>query len=234
MKFQYFLTFASLAFALPSPTTNNNGLNKRATVGDTVSSAISTLQSAVTSDIAAIDSGKNSRLEPPAYSLMSLLGTYPESAVTTIQNSAAVTVVASATASITANLQDIVNAINTASGTIYGATLGSVGGVAGAILGLSQQEVDQLTAAINEAVTLLTNIQAVVTLAQNVSPAVASAIQSEVTALEAAITPFLTPLEALVTAIQGASVFAGVTVTGLGQAIAGLVSIGQDIINGLF
>jgi len=196
MQIFHFLSIASLALALPSPS-----LKKRTAVDD-AESALSTLSSTVMGDIPTI-----------------------MSAITTINNSISADVIVNAEAIINANLAAIVGAVKGATNSIVGSSVGAGGGLVGALLGLTQSEADALTAAVLEAKTAISGIGATLTVAvTNLTPTVKATISTEVKALKASFEPFIGPVGLLVTAVEQASVLLGVSVTGLGPAYAGLSS----------
>jgi hypothetical protein len=153
-----------------------------------------------------------------------------ESAVAAIQGATSASAVVQATAAIAANYNAIIKAIGTATTTILSGTLASTGGIAGSIAGLTQSEVNELTTAIEQAITLVENIGATLQVtATNLGPAVSSSLSGEEAALAAVITPFALPIQALAQAIASASASVSLTVTGLSAAAAGLLSISQQI-----
>ncbi|ETS87909.1 hypothetical protein PFICI_01737 [Pestalotiopsis fici W106-1] len=216
MKFLQVLGWATLAMALPSPAPLEDSviavehLEKRATVTETIVGILNNLNATVTTDLAAANS-----------------------AAVAIQNANSVQAIVSATAILRSNYQAIIQAITDATAAISDATGGGAGGIAALLVGLTQQEINQLTAAIQQIVALVTAIRASLTVTSTLGAAVNAAASSEIAALRTILVPFLAPLAVLVQAIATASATASLTVTGLQAAFAGLVTITRQLIAGV-
>ncbi|KAI0176867.1 hypothetical protein BJ166DRAFT_9730 [Pestalotiopsis sp. NC0098] len=217
MKFLQVLGWATLAMALPSPAPLDDSvavvdhLEKRATVTGTVVDSLNDLNTAVAANLAAV-----------------------QTAIVQIQNANSVAAVITATAAIRSNYQAIVNAITAATAQIVAVTTGATGGAAAGIVGLTQQEANDLANAIQQIVVLVRNIRATLTVtATALGPNVTAATAAETAAIRAAITPFVAPIQALASAIAAASASASLTITGLNAAASGLVTISKQLAAGV-
>lgn len=146
-------------------------------------------------------------------------------AAATILNSTSVTaqVEIAAEAIIRTNLDAITSAINSTIATIVRVTGAATGTVVTAATGLTQSEVDMLTNDVAILVGILTNLNATVTAVANAEAAVGVLFAGEITALRNVIQPFLSPIIVFAQAVI--SVSAGLTVSGVANALAGLSTI---------
>jgi hypothetical protein len=208
MRLLHVITYASLALAVPtaSPDADKSAavpvLAKRATVTGAVNAAVAALTNSVNVNIDSI-----------------------RSAVNTIGNSVGVdlNVNLNAQALIRADLQAIVCAIGRAVAAIQSSTIGAVGGLYNSIQGLTQAEVTELVGSINNIVNLLNRVRVILTVTvTDLTPAVRTAISSQLAAVEAAVPALVSPLFVLITAVRNASVFTSLNVTGLNDVLGGL------------
>jgi len=214
MKFFQVLGYAALALALPNPAPLDDKsvvLKERATVTSALDSALTNLQGAVTSDLAAI-----------------------QSAAAQIKGSTDIAIILKATAIINANFAAIVSALQAATSSILAGTLGAAGGLIGSITSITQQEVNTIISDLQKILTLLQNIRATVQLtATNLGPVVLNTVRAEILAAQAAVQPLLLPLLLLADTLGTTEIKAGLTVTGLEAAASGLFAIGQQFVTGL-
>jgi len=225
MKFLQILGYATLALALPSPASvdssvsvdlvaredNLANLDKRATITSALGSIVDNLQSAVTNDVAAV-----------------------QSAATTVKGSTDIAVILKAAAVINTNYQAILSAVQGATTGILAGTLGAAGGLAGSVANLAAGEITQIITDLQTILTLIQNIRAVITLtATNLGPILIATVKTEILLVEKSIQPLVLPLIPLIAAVGNAGVTAGADVTGLDAVSSGLVTIGQQFAAGL-
>jgi len=145
-----------------------------------------------------------------------------------------VTASAQIIAALGVNLTGIATALQTSGNEIYTATAGAAGGLAVTASGFTQYEIDILTTYIIQAVDFVKSVRATLTVTvTNLTPEARKAVASELAAVEAAIRPFVTPLQQFATAVQQARGSATLTITGLNNAIRGLLQLTLSAITNL-
>ncbi|EEY18903.1 hypothetical protein D7B24_001436 [Verticillium nonalfalfae] len=124
------------------------------------------------------------------------------------------------------NIQGIADALKKATDDIVKGTTGAGGAIGGDLKDLTQAQINEVRDAIAAAQRILRDIGATVRLtATDLTPALKSAIQSEVDAVKAAIQPFVTPLTTFGEAAKAARASLAVGITGLSTVIAELGGI---------
>ncbi|RSL45734.1 hypothetical protein CEP54_014149 [Fusarium duplospermum] len=213
MKFLSLLTLASFALAVPAPASEPEPLpelvpRQQQTAVGVIVDQVNILNNTIQTNIDIITT-----------------------AVAEIKGAVEANVIVQLQAVIQANLQVIVSAVANATGAIVAVTTGSVGGVAGAIIGLTQQQVVQLIAAIRLSIQVISRISVVITLlVTDLTPDIRAFFDAEIRAVKAILAPFIAPITIFAAAIMRASVVLGVVVTGLGPALTDLVQIYVDLL----
>lgn len=104
----------------------------------------------------------------------------------------------------------------------------------GAIVGLTQNQVVQLIAAIRASIQVISQISVVVTLiVTDLTPDIRAFFDAEIQAVREILNPFIVPLAIFAAAILRASVTLGVVVTGLRAALIALLEIQLALIAGI-
>ncbi|SPJ84309.1 uncharacterized protein FTOL_10827 [Fusarium torulosum] len=198
-----FLALITLAsFAVATP------FRRQQTVTGTLQSSVNTLSNAVTVSLNEIDN-----------------------AVDAIKDNVDAQVLIQIQALIKANYQAIGQALNASTISIVGVTTGAVGGVAGQAIGLTQQQIIQLTATIRRTIKTLENIGATITVTvTDLTPAVRATFQAEVDAVIQLLGPFITPLLLFSVAVRNVAVGVSVVITGLDAAITNLISTQNELV----
>ncbi len=154
--------------------------------------------------------------------------------MTTIQNSIGAQILVTIQATLKANIAAIADALQKAANTVIPITSNALNGVISLIQSFTQQQLNQIVAALNGALQLLDQVKLVLTLtATNLAPAIRDALNSEIDAVKAAVKKLVDPLAALAEAIKNSSIQGGVAVTGINELVTGLYAILAGILNGL-
>lgn len=104
----------------------------------------------------------------------------------------------------------------------------------GAIVGLTQNQVVQLVAAIEASIQVISQISVVVTLiVTDLTPDIRAFFDAELQAVREILNPFIAPLAIFAAAIVRASITLGVVVTGLRAALIALLEIQFRLIAGI-
>ncbi|KAM0562041.1 hypothetical protein ACHAPJ_002483 [Fusarium lateritium] len=202
MKFLNLITFASLALATP--------LRRQQTVTGTIQASVNTLSNGTLATVNQI---------------------ILDDAVVAIKGNVGATVIVQLQGALRANYQAIAQALIQSTTNIAGVTTGAVGGIAGQALGLTDQQIIQLTAALRTAIEIVEGIGAAVSVtATDLSPALRATFQGEIDAVKAALNPFITPLVLFATAVRNASVGASAAITGLDNAITNLIRVQSELV----
>ncbi|KAM0199149.1 hypothetical protein ACHAPA_001620 [Fusarium lateritium] len=201
-----FLTLITLAsFAVATP------FRRQQTVTGTLQSSVNTFSNAAVVSLNEIDD-----------------------AVDAIKGNVDAQVVVQLQTLIKANYQAILQALNASTTTIVGVTTGAAGGVAGQAVGLTQQQIIQLTATIRRTIVTLENIGATITVTvTDLTPAVRATFQAEVDAVIQALNPYITPILLFSAAVRSAAVGVSVVITGLDAAIANLIRTQNDLVTSI-
>ncbi|KAJ4268809.1 hypothetical protein NW762_002879 [Fusarium torreyae] len=201
-----FLSLITFAsFALATP------LRRQQTVTGTIEGSIDTLQKAITANTNAINE-----------------------AVLTIKDNVGAEAVVKAQAAIKANYQAIAQALTSATQTIVGVTTGAAGGVIGQAQGLTQQQIVQLTKAVQSVIDSLEDIGATISVtATDLTPEVRAVFQSEIDAVKAALNPFIKPFILFAQAVTSLSVGGSVAITGLNGVLVNLIRVQNDLVKSI-
>ncbi|KAF5640631.1 hypothetical protein F52700_3782 [Fusarium sp. NRRL 52700] len=197
-----FLSLLTLAsFATASP------FRRQQTVTGTIKSSVDTLSGASVVTLNQIDDN-----------------------VALIKNNVDAQVIVEAQALLKANYQAIAQGLATSTTTIVSVTTGAAGGVVGQAIGLTNQQIVTLTAAVNVVIEIIENIGATVTITvTDLTPALRATFQSEINAVKTAINPFVSPVFLFAAAVRAANVGGSATITGLDNAIVNLVRVYGDV-----
>jgi len=209
MKFFQVLSLASLALAVPAPSPFNDApshVEKRAgALGDAIQAIVSNLTTTVNSDLTAIEQAVGS------------VGTET---------------VAEIEAVITTSLSNITSALKGATTAIVQATTGGVGGLLGALSGLTQAQLNEIIGALQQTGALLGNVSvAIGNITTTITNPITTAINGEISALQAVLNPFLAPITNLLMALNPVALLKGLSTSGLGQLLPGLVNIITGILH---
>jgi len=137
-----------------------------------------------------------------------------------------VTATVSVVAVVNANLHIIAGAVENATVALTTIITATVQNITTGVLQLTQQEINLLIADIHQIQAIVGGIGATLIITvTNINPAITAAVHDEVVALQNLLTPFLSPVQVLVTAIAGIQATIQLTITGLGNAISGVLSI---------
>ncbi|KAF5578986.1 hypothetical protein FPCIR_11346 [Fusarium pseudocircinatum] len=151
--------------------------------------------------------------------------------VALIKNNVDAQVIVEAQALLKANYQAIAQGLTASTTTIVSVTTGAAGGVAAQAIGLTNQQIVTLTAAINLIIQIFENIEATVTITiTDLTPALRATFQSEINAVKAAINPFLSPVLLFAAAVRAANVGGSATITGLDNAIVNLIRLQSELV----
>ncbi|KAM0346436.1 hypothetical protein ACHAPU_005500 [Fusarium lateritium] len=132
---------------------------------------------------------------------------------------------------IEANYQAIADALDTSTTNIVAVTTGAAGGVAAQAVGLTQQQIVELTLAIRSTITVLRQIGATVRVTiTDLSPALRATFQAEVDAVIQTLGPFIRPLLLFAVAVRSATVGVSVVIVGLDNAIANLIQTQNSLV----
>ncbi|KAK7431013.1 hypothetical protein QQZ08_002543 [Neonectria magnoliae] len=206
MKFSNVLLFASMALAAPtSQEKRQASIEKRqgATVVGTILNAVNTLSTTTETNLNQINN-----------------------IVASIKDNVGGTVTAQVTAQLRANINAIAVALQDAAVVISTATTAALVGVGGQVQALTEQEVQDITTAAQEAIRIVGEISATLTIiASDLRPAVNLLLVTEINAVKAAISPFVLPILVFINAVRTSSASASVTVTGLTSLLQNLIPV---------
>jgi acyl-CoA hydrolase len=137
-------------------------------------------------------------------------------------------------AAVRANLNAIAAALQQAASTIKTSTTNVFGGIIGAASGLTQQQINSLIQAVNGALDAINQLQVIIDAqATDLTPELVQALQSEIRAIQNAISPFIGPLVRFARAVQLFSARIGVTVRGLQGVTQQLTSVVTNLLKSL-
>ncbi|KAM5351215.1 hypothetical protein ACJ41O_003938 [Fusarium nematophilum] len=146
-------------------------------------------------------------------------------AVDTIKGSTSATLILQLSAVIATNYNAVISALATAITAIVQVTTGAVGGVAGQAQGLTEQQIQQLIDAVEEAIDVLNGISAAVTITvTDLKPATYALMAAQVIAVKQLLNPFVAPVVLFGQAVEDASAEVTIVVEGLTPAVKLLVS----------
>jgi phage-related protein len=132
------------------------------------------------------------------------------------------------------NLAGIIDAVTNATETIVSVTIDAVGGVLAGAAGLTQAQINQLTAAIQTLLDAISQIEATLEITSGLPEAVLELLQDEVDELESIIGPLVLPLARFIAAIRVTTLF-GITanITGLNTVASALGTVLQGLVASL-
>ncbi|CAF3469683.1 hypothetical protein SNK03_007902 [Fusarium graminearum] len=204
MKFFNLITLASLVSAFPQ-------FRRQETVVGTIKSAVDTLADTTLTTLTII-----------------------ENAAATLANTTRGTDATSeAQIAIQAGLEEISDALTTATTKIARVTTGAVGNVGGQVSRLSPRQVVQLTAALRRTIgTLDDTLDTVSGLLKDLTPEVQATIEAELNALRRSVNPLLRPLLLFTAAVRNAVPrLGGGVILGLDSAFTNLIQLQRELVS---
>lgn len=147
-----------------------------------------------------------------------------------IKNNVDAQIIVEAQALLKANYQAIAQGLATSTTTIVSVTTGAAGGVAAQAIGLTNQQIVTLTAAIRIIIEVIENIGLTIALTvTDLTPALRTTFQAEIDAVKTAINPFVSPVLLFAAAVRAANVGGSATITGLDNAIVNLIRVYGEV-----
>jgi len=138
-------------------------------------------------------------------------------------------------AAVNAQLAAIKVTFQTAINGIAGITGAGVGGIVGAVTSFTGPQLAQLLQDVQTIVQLIQNLKdSLALIKENLTPAALAFLTQEYNALQALITPFLGPLIILVSAVAAVNPGSPVIITGIGEAITGLLGVVGNLLQSIF
>ncbi|KAH7305478.1 hypothetical protein B0I35DRAFT_516309 [Stachybotrys elegans] len=205
MKLSHVLLFATAALGVP------NVKRQSPTVVGTIVNAANGLASAVEDSAVAIEDAVEQILENGTEIVDEVLA-----------------------AIISDNLAEIFDAVKNATATIVSVTTGAVGGVLAGATGLTQAQINQLTAAVQTLLDAISQIEATLEITSGLPPLVLELVKDEIDELVGILAPLVLPVARFIAAIRTTTI-AGVTanITGLNAVASALGTVLQGLVASL-